>query len=137
MANCFTIDAIHAARPLLEKHRENQKPMHIAFLDLEKAFDRVSREVIQYALRQHGVPEELTEWMRILYSCLKSQVQAAAGTSMEFPIFVGVHQGSALSPLPFVVVMGAITRNLQKPVRWSLVYADDVMLACEDKGVLE
>ncbi|VDP01813.1 unnamed protein product [Heligmosomoides polygyrus] len=58
-----TVDAIHSARLLLEKHREKQKPLHIAFLDVEKAFDRVSREVIWYSLRHHGVPEELIEWV--------------------------------------------------------------------------
>ncbi|VDP55977.1 unnamed protein product [Heligmosomoides polygyrus] len=33
--------------------------------------------------------------------------------------------------------MDAITRNLQKPVPWTLLYADDVMLACKDKDNLE
>ncbi|VDP24775.1 unnamed protein product [Heligmosomoides polygyrus] len=33
--------------------------------------------------------------------------------------------------------MAAITRHLRKPVPWTLLYADDVMLACEDKGELE
>ncbi|VDP25844.1 unnamed protein product [Heligmosomoides polygyrus] len=86
VAGCGTVDAIHAVRLLLEKHREKQKPVHFAFLDLEKAFDRVPREVIWYALRRHGVPEELIEWVRILYSCPISRVRAPAGTSMEFPI---------------------------------------------------
>ncbi|VDO29389.1 unnamed protein product [Heligmosomoides polygyrus] len=49
MAGCGTIDAIHTASHLLETHREKQKPVPIAFLDLEKAFDRVPREVIWYA----------------------------------------------------------------------------------------
>ncbi|VDP11945.1 unnamed protein product [Heligmosomoides polygyrus] len=122
VTGCGNIDAIHAARLLVEKHREKQKPVHLAFLDLEKAFDRVPREVIWYALREHGVSEELVEWVRILYSCSKSRVQAAAGTSMEFSIFVGVHQGSALSPLLFV---------------WTLLYAGDVMLASKDKVELQ
>ncbi|VDO95904.1 unnamed protein product [Heligmosomoides polygyrus] len=56
---------------------------------------------------------------------------------MEFPISVGVHQGSALSPLLFVIVMDAITRDLHRAAPWTLVYADDVMLACEDKAELE
>uniref|UniRef100_A0A7I4Z3N8 Reverse transcriptase domain-containing protein n=1 Tax=Haemonchus contortus TaxID=6289 RepID=A0A7I4Z3N8_HAECO len=54
VAGCSTIDAIHAARLLLEKHREKRRPVHLAFLDLEKAFERVPRDVIWYALRQHG-----------------------------------------------------------------------------------
>ncbi|XGW17548.1 hypothetical protein V3C99_002275 [Haemonchus contortus] len=97
----------------------------------------VPRDVIWYVLRQHGVPEELIEWVRILYTSPKSRVQTAAGTSAEFPISVGVHQGSALSPLLFVVVMDAITKDLQKPAPWTLLYADDVMLASEDKSELE
>ncbi|VDO93775.1 unnamed protein product [Heligmosomoides polygyrus] len=46
VSGCGTIDAIHAARLLVEKHREKQKPVHIAFLDSEKDFDRVPRELI-------------------------------------------------------------------------------------------
>uniref|UniRef100_A0A7I4Z469 Reverse transcriptase domain-containing protein n=1 Tax=Haemonchus contortus TaxID=6289 RepID=A0A7I4Z469_HAECO len=95
------------------------------------------RDVIRYALRQHGVPEELIEWVRILYTSPKSRAQTAASTSTELPISVGVHQGSALSPLLFVVVMDAITKDLQKPAPWTLLYADDVMLASEDKSELE
>uniref|UniRef100_A0A7I4YDH8 Reverse transcriptase domain-containing protein n=1 Tax=Haemonchus contortus TaxID=6289 RepID=A0A7I4YDH8_HAECO len=103
----------------------------------QKAFDRVPRDVIWYALRQHGVPEELIEWVRILYTSPKGRAQTAAGTSTEFPISVGVHQGSALYPLLFVVVTDAITKDPQKPAPWTLPYADDVMLASEDKSELE
>ncbi|VDO96416.1 unnamed protein product [Heligmosomoides polygyrus] len=53
------------------------------------------------------------------------------------PVSDEVHQGSALSPLLFVVFADAITRDLQKPVTWTLLYSDDVMLASEDKDELE
>ncbi|VDO72580.1 unnamed protein product [Heligmosomoides polygyrus] len=61
VAGCGTIAAIHAARLLVGKLLEKQEPVHIAFLDLEKAFDRVPRELIWCALRQHNVPEELID----------------------------------------------------------------------------
>lgn len=44
---------------LIEIHRDKQKRLHLDYLDLEKAFDCVLHEVIWYALREHGVPEEL------------------------------------------------------------------------------
>ncbi|EYC32664.1 hypothetical protein Y032_0002g1031 [Ancylostoma ceylanicum] len=137
VAKCGTTNAIHAARLLIEKHREKQKALHVAFLDLKKAFDRVPHELIWYALGKHAIPEELIEWVRILYARPRSQVQAPAGTSAEFPITVGVHQGSALSPLLFILVIDAVTRDLQKPAPWTLLYADDVMIAAEDKYELE
>ncbi|VDP52994.1 unnamed protein product [Heligmosomoides polygyrus] len=56
---------------------------------------------------------------------------------MEFTIPIGVHQSSALSPLLFVVVKDAITSDLKKSVPWTWLYADDVMLAYEDKDDLD
>lgn len=132
-----TTDAIHAARLLLEKHREKNKTIHAAFLDLEKAFDRVPHEVIWWALRKHQVPEEYIRWIKMIYRGATSSVRSSVGTSKDFPIRVGVHQGSALSPLLFVTVMDAVTRDLQKPVPWTLLYADDVVLFSRTREDLE
>uniref|UniRef100_A0A7I4Y7H2 Reverse transcriptase domain-containing protein n=1 Tax=Haemonchus contortus TaxID=6289 RepID=A0A7I4Y7H2_HAECO len=78
LAGCSTIDAIHATPLLLGKHRGKRRPVHLAFLELEKASDRVPRDITWYALRQRGFPEELIEWVLILYSSPRSRVQMAA-----------------------------------------------------------
>ena len=57
MSGRGTADAVFVLRRLTEKFRA--KKLYFIFVDLEKAFDRVSREVIQFALRQKGVPEYL------------------------------------------------------------------------------
>ncbi|EYB84628.1 hypothetical protein Y032_0401g774 [Ancylostoma ceylanicum] len=75
--------------------------------------------------------------VRISYAYPRSQVQAPAGTSTEFPVTVCVHQGSALSPFLLILVMDAINRDLQDPTLWKLLYADDVMIASLDKCELE
>nr|GFB87820.1 retrovirus-related Pol polyprotein LINE-1 [Tanacetum cinerariifolium] len=38
-----TTEAIHLLRSLMEKYRERQRDLHMAFLDLEKAYDSVPR----------------------------------------------------------------------------------------------
>lgn len=50
---CRTMDAIHAARMLLKCHREKNKPVHLAFLDPEKAFNHMPHNL----LCAHIVPE--------------------------------------------------------------------------------
>ncbi len=73
------------------------------FVDIEKAFDRVPREVIAWALRRQMVPERLIKLVLALYENSTSKVKTSAVISEKFNIRVGVHQGSALSPLLFIV----------------------------------
>ena len=44
---------------------------------------------------------------------------------------MGMHQGSALSPLLFVIVMEAISREFRVALPWELLYADDLALIAE------
>ena len=50
-------DAIFTMRQVQEKHQANKKKLYYAFVDLEKVFDRVSREVVRWAWRKLGVDE--------------------------------------------------------------------------------
>ena len=50
-------DAIFIIRRLQEKYMEKKKSLFHIFVDLEKAFDRVPRTLIEWALRRQQVPE--------------------------------------------------------------------------------
>ncbi|KAK6767053.1 hypothetical protein RB195_026530 [Necator americanus] len=135
--DCSTIDAIHAVRILLEKDREKNRSVHLAFLDLVEAFDRVPAELLWMSMRSHRVPEEYVRWIKLLHAKPTSVVRCAAGTSRPFPIQVGAHQGSPLSPLLFILCMDTITKEIQKQHPWALLFADDVMFASESRDDLQ
>jgi len=57
MKGIGTTDASFIVRQMQEKFRAKGKKLHLGFVDLEKAFDRVLREVIRWAMRRLGVEQ--------------------------------------------------------------------------------
>jgi hypothetical protein len=103
------------------------------FVDLEKAFDRVPRKVIEWALRRKRIPERMVAAVMALYVDSRSRVKTMAVISKWFHIVVGVHQGSVLSPLLFITVMDEVVTEVRKGVPWELMFADDLALTAESK----
>ena len=132
-----TTDALQTVKILSEKYREDNKDLHAVFIDLEKAFDRVPRDLIWSAMRAHDIPEAYIQIIMDMYESTTTQVKCAAGTSKTFNIKVGVHQGSALSPFLFNLVMDYLTKNLMSRTLWVVLYADDIALISEDAEKLE
>jgi len=126
-----TTDAIFIVRQLQEKYREKKKNLYFAFIDLEKAFDRVPREVVSWAMRQPGVEEWLVQVVMSMYEEERTVVRTPFGDSKSFPVKVGVHQGSVRSPLLFIMVMEAIMKYTREGLPWELLYADDLVLITE------
>ena len=124
-----TTDAIFILRQLQEKYCRKKRPLYHIFVDMEKAFDRVPRPVIEWALRKQSV--------MALYSCSSSKVRFAGVDSVDFPIGVGVHQGSALSPLLFVLVIEEASKSCRRGHPWELLYADDIVLTADSKERVE
>uniref|UniRef100_A0A7N8WTY3 Forkhead box P4 n=1 Tax=Mastacembelus armatus TaxID=205130 RepID=A0A7N8WTY3_9TELE len=90
---------------LMEKYREGQKELHCVFVDLEKAYDRVPREDLWFCMKKSGVAEKYVQVVQDMYESCRTVVRCAVGVTEEFKVEVGLHQGSALSPFLFAVVM--------------------------------
>ena len=108
------MDAIFGLRILAEKYREGQKELHCVFIDLEKAYDRVPREEVWHCLRSAKVSEKYVRVIQDMYSDSETRVRCAAGTTGAFKVEVGLHQGSALSPFLFTVVLDQLTREIRR-----------------------
>ena len=111
-----TTDAIFVVRQLQEKYLAVNKRLYMALVDLEKALDRVPRKVIWWALRKLGVEEWIVRLVQGMYANARSRVRVGEGFSKEFEVKVGVHQGSVLSPLLFIIVLEALSPEFRAGV---------------------
>ena len=124
-------------RQVQKKFLGKQKELWIAFVDLEKAFDRVPRDVVWWALRHVGVEEWIVDVIKSMYEGVTTSVKINGVESESSEVKVGVHQGSVLSPILFNIVMQAIADNFKAGLPWELLYADDLVLLAESRAELE
>ena len=74
-----TTDAIFIVRQLQEKYLEKSKTLYFAFVDLEKAFDRVPRKVVSWGLRRM----QFCEWLVNVVMCTYKMCRTVVRTSQE------------------------------------------------------
>ena len=123
-----TTDAIFIMRQLLEKYEMAGRDLYMVFVDLEKAFNRVPREMIWWSLRRKGVLEREIKVIMEMYTNIETSVKVEYTRSESFDVKVGVHQGSILSPLLFALVMDEVTKDIREEVVQEMLYADDIVL---------
>ena len=99
---------------LQEKSVEQSHPLYVAFIDLTKAFDTVSRSALYNILKLLGCPETLLSVLVALHENMKARVQFDGSMSKTFPICRGVKQGCVLAPGPWPGRKGGITFRLPR-----------------------
>ncbi|TWW54874.1 hypothetical protein D4764_0244430, partial [Takifugu flavidus] len=129
-----TVDQLYTLRRVLEGAWEFAQPVHMCFVDLEKAFDHVPQGVLYGVLREYGVSGLLIRAVRSLYDRCQSLIRK----SNSFLVRVGVRQGCPLSPILFiilwteflddVVLLASSARDLQLSL-------DRFAAACEAAGM--
>ena len=105
-----TVDMIFSVRQLQEKCREQQMPLYIAFIDLTKAFDLVSRTGLFQLLKKIGCPPQLLSITASFHHDMKGIVSYDGEASDPFVIKSGVKQGCVLAPTLFSIFFSLLLR---------------------------
>ena len=103
-----TRDQIVNIRLIIKKAREFQKNIYFCFIDYTKAFDCVDHNKLKI-LKEMGIPDHLTRFLRYLYAGQKATVRTGHGTTDWFQIWKEVYQGCILSPCLFNLYAEYIT----------------------------
>ena len=134
-----TTDHMQVINQVIEKTDEFKKPLCMAFIDYEKAFDSVDTSAVMRAIRNQGVEETYVQVLEDIYSNGTATIMLHK-ESEKIPIKKGVRQGDTISPKLFTACLEDIFRNLDWDNKGiningehlnNLRFADDIVLFSE------
>ncbi|GJV94485.1 retrovirus-related pol polyprotein LINE-1 [Tanacetum coccineum] len=96
----------------VSENQERQRDLHFAFLDIEKAYDSVPRELIWKTLIEKGTPRKYIRVIKDMYDGVKTR-------------------GSTISPHLFAMILDDLSRGIQEDIPWSMIFVDDIVLFSE------
>lgn len=138
--NSFILDSI------LWKAKALKSKVHLAFLDISKAYDSVNRDILWRRLSSMGIKGEFLSSLKSLYTddCIDCTVNGVTTR----PIFLrrGLRQGCSLSPMLFALYIAGVGSDIASSgvgfslgsvVVSGLLFADDVVLVSRSSDGLK
>lgn len=89
----------------VEKYRKKKKKLYMMFIDLEKAYDQVLREVLKRTLMRIGVTNTYIIMKEDMFDGPCTRIKIMYGETENFMVELEVHQGSALCYYLFSIAM--------------------------------
>ena len=145
-------DQTFIVRQIGEKYIAKGKDVYFAFLDLEKAYDRVDREAMWRVLKIYGIGGSLLRAVKSMYAGSKACVRVGSEVSEWFPVRVGLRQGCVMSPWLFNLYIDGVVREVNARVLgrglklidrddndWEmnqLLFADDTVVVADSEKKL-
>ncbi|KAK3517633.1 hypothetical protein QTP70_013645 [Hemibagrus guttatus] len=88
-------------------------------------------------MRKSGVAKKYVRVVQDMYESSRTVVRCAVGQTEEFKVEVGLHQGSALSPFLFAIVMDQLSEEVRQESPWTMMFADDIVICSESREQVE
>ena len=121
------------------KNLENEKHTLALFIDLSKAFDIISHEILYKKLERYGIRGTALNWfISYLEDCkIRAKCQCASSSTIHysepFEFNIGTPQGSYLGPLICLIFCNVLYLNLQ--LCRGILFADDTTIYNSSQNV--
>jgi len=110
--NC--VDLMNTLRIILKQSVEMQAILYVVtFIDFEKAFDSVKREIMWSTLKEYGIPRKITQIIKILYDRFKGKISHEGKISDFIEFRNGVRQGCILFPTLFMLILDRVMKRMK------------------------
>lgn len=133
-----TVDCIFTLYSIISKTLHSGEKLFCAFIDYEKAFDKIDRSLLWQKLVSEHVSTKLVQAISSMYSVVKSCIRYRSSLSGFFSSHIGLKQGDPSSPLMFMLFINDIVQNINADINstfsidefqlFMLLYADDAVV---------
>ena len=106
-----TSSHILALRRVIEELANHEKEAVITFIDFRKAFDSIDRDRMFLILDAYGIPAEIVNAIKVMYTNTSAAVITPEGLTEMFTIKTGVLQGDPLAPFLFIICLDYALRQ--------------------------
>ena len=138
-----TLNQIFILRCITALAKYNKITLYIGFLDLSKAFDRVSRYLLLKTLVRLGIGNVMFNVLKRMYSNTRCVLKGFGKVSEVFEMYSGIRQGLSSSVILFIVFLDDVIDNLKLmcPVEplidqlHCLLHADDTLILGTDRDL--
>jgi hypothetical protein len=114
----------------------------VTFIDFEKAFDSVKREIMWPTLQEYGIPRKIIQIIKILHDGFKCKISHEGKLSDFIEVRNGVRKGCILSPTLYLLILDRVMERAEgfrkSGIQWNmkerledLDYADDIFLLAQ------
>ena len=141
-----TSDAHIILYNLIRKYcHKNYKMIFGCFIDFQKAFDKIPREILLEKLLKYNITGKMYASIKNLYTNNLSCIKIDNKMTKMFPIDQGVKQGCILSPILFNLFMADLPTaldphkgvSLDKSIKFNcIIWADDIIIMSESESDL-
>jgi hypothetical protein len=104
-------DKIAALRIIIEQSLEWNTSLFLNFVDFEKAFDSLDRELLWNLMAHYGIHQKFINIIMNSYSNMQCRVIHESKLTESFDVKTGVKQGCLLSPFLFLLAIDYIMRE--------------------------
>ena len=138
-----SVDNMFTLLACIQRQFSLKRKLYVAFIDFEKAFDSINRNLLWPILLSNKVKGKCLKCIKSMYAHLRTRVRAGAELTDFINCTTGVKQGDVLSPLLFSLFINelalevinngrhGITFPLDDFILYILLLADDVALLSE------
>ncbi len=140
-------DHLFSLMSVIRNRKRDRLPTFVAFVDFEKAFDRVDRNLLLYKLKCMGIGGKMFNMIKSIYTDCKSCVNVNGFLTPSFSSAFGVRQGDTLSPTLFGLYINDLAKDLndsKKGIKINdnlmislLLYADDLAIMADSEDNLQ